>query len=330
MDSHLPGKGAAGIIGLGIIGNRVAALLRREGYHVWTWNRTLRTEPNFLSSPLDVAESARHIQIFVANGEALLDTLRTMAPALTPDHIIVNHATVSPVDTREAAAIVAGRHASFLDAPFTGSRDAAEAGQLVYYIGGDIEVLNRIRPQLEVSSRQILEVGSVGEATVLKIATNLITSTTIATLAEALALLDRNGVPLAKLSDALALNAIRSPVIDMKLPCMINGDFTPRFSLKNMFKDTRIALSMAKDADIELPATSAFAGIAMAGLQRGWADEDFSVIARFYDFPGTSAKTTADSPPTPSEQSPAHDPLGTPTPKKSLFGLLRSIFSQGK
>ena len=100
MDSLQTDKGTAGIIGLGIIGNRVATHLRRAGYHVWTWNRTLRPEPNFLSSPLEVAEASRHIQIFVANGEALLSALRIMAPALTPEHVIMNHATVSPVDTR--------------------------------------------------------------------------------------------------------------------------------------------------------------------------------------------------------------------------------------
>ena len=328
MDSHQPDKGTAGIIGLGIIGNRVASHLRRAGYHVWTWSRTLRTEPNFLSSPLEVAESARHIQIFVSTGEALLEVLRSMAPALTPEHVIVNHATVSPVETREAAAIVGEKHAAFLDAPFTGSRDAAEAGDLIYYVGGEREILDMVRAQLAVSSRRILEVGSVGEATVLKVATNLISATTVTALAEALALLDRNGVPLQKLADVLHDNAARSPVIDMKMPCMIDGDFDPRFSLKNMFKDIQIALRMAQDADIELPAASAFAGIAMAGLQRGWSDEDFSVISRFYEYPGAAAKAATNNP-EPAPGLPA-DPTPTHPPRKSLLASLRSYFFSEK
>jgi 3-hydroxyisobutyrate dehydrogenase-like beta-hydroxyacid dehydrogenase len=146
---QIPGKPAAGVIGLGIIGSRVAACLRRAGHPVWLWNRTVRPEPNFLSSPAEIAEAARHIQIFVSNGEALHSVLRTMLPALTPEHVILNHATVSPADTLTAAEIVAEKHATFLDAPFTGSRDAAAAGQLVYYIGGDPQALERVRPQLE-------------------------------------------------------------------------------------------------------------------------------------------------------------------------------------
>jgi len=100
---QIPGKPAAGVIGLGIIGSRVAACLRRAGNQVWLWNRTVRPEPNFLSGPAEIAEAARHIQIFVSNGEALHSVLRAMLPALTPEHIILNHATVSPTDTLTAA-----------------------------------------------------------------------------------------------------------------------------------------------------------------------------------------------------------------------------------
>ena len=67
---------------------------------------------------------------------------------------------------------------------------------------------------------------------------------------------------------------------------MISGDFEPRFSLKHMFKDIQLALGLAAEKDIDLPAASAFAGAAMAGIQQGWGDSDFSVVARFYGFPG--------------------------------------------
>lgn len=320
---QIPGKTAAGVIGLGIIGSRVAACLRRAGHPVWLWNRTVRPEPNFLSSPAEIAEAARHIQIFVSNGEALHSVLRTMLPALTPEHVILNHATVSPTDTLTAAEIVAGKHASFLDAPFTGSRDAAAAGQLVYYIGGDPQALERVRPQLEASSKQILEIGDVGQASVVKVATNLISANAVASLTEALALLDRYGVELHKLPLALQNNAARSGVIDLKLPCMLGADFDPRFSLKNMFKDVQIGLAMAEEKDIELPAAAAFAGIAMAGLQRGWGDEDFSVISRFYDFPGQGHTLPEPLVPTTSASVSADDAAHEPAGLKNLWGLLR-------
>jgi len=279
-------KPTAGVIGLGIIGSRVVSALRKSGYQVWIHNRSPRPEPNFLSSPAEVAETAKHIQIFVSDGPALLSVIKNLAPALTPDHVVMNHATISPHETREAADIVASRHAKFLDAPFTGSRDAAARGELVYYIGGDPAVLAEVRQVLEASSKQILEIGEIGQASVVKIATNLLAATAVEALAEAHALLDKNGIDLRKLSLALQSHAVRSPLADMKIPGMISGDFEPRFSLKHMFKDIQLALGLAAEKEIDLPAASAFAGAAMAGIQQGWGDSDFSVISRFYGFPG--------------------------------------------
>ena len=320
MSAGMSANPAVGVIGLGIIGGRVVSNLRRAGHQVWLWNRTVRPEPNFLSSPAEVAEAAGILQIFVSNGEALLSVVRNMAPALTPAHIVINHATVSPADTHAAAQIVKDRQAVFLDAPFTGSRDAAGRGELIYYIGGDEEVLETVRPILEASAKQILHIGPVGHASALKVATNVISATQIAALAEALALLDRHEVDLSKLSPALENNAARSGVIEMKLPAILGGDFEPRFSLKNMFKDIQIALAMAEDKDVELPAASAFAGMAMAALQRGWGEEDFSVVSRFYGYTGRFPASAAPAPePVPdgvSESSPA------PRRFSNLWGLL--------
>lgn len=297
-------KPTAGVIGLGIIGSRVVSALRKRGYQVWLHNRSPRPEPNFLSSPAEVAESTKHIQIFVSDGPALLAVIRNLAPSLTPDHVVMNHATISPHETREAADLVAARHAKFLDAPFTGSGDAAGRGELVYYIGGDPAVLNSVRPLLEASSKSILEIGGIGQASIVKIATNLIAATAVEALAEAHALLEKNGIDLRKLSLALESNAVRSPLADMKIPGMISGDFEPRFSLKHMFKDIQLALGLAAEKEIDLPAAAAFAGAAMSGIQQGWGDSDFSVIARFYGFPGqghalpevTAEAGTPDSP----------------------------------
>jgi 3-hydroxyisobutyrate dehydrogenase-like beta-hydroxyacid dehydrogenase len=279
-------KPSVGVIGLGIIGSRVVSVLREAGYQVWLHNRSPRPEPNFLSSPAEVAEVAKHIQIFVSDGPALLSVVNAIAPELTAEHVVMNHATVSPHETREAADLVNARHAKFLDAPFTGSRDAAATGELVYYIGGDPAALAAVRQLLAASSKAILEIGDVGQATIVKIATNLLSATAVEALAEAHALLDKNGIELRKLGLALDWNVSRSPLADAKIPVMLSGDFEPRFSLKHMFKDIQLALGLAAEKDIELPAASAFAGAAMAGIQHGWGDSDFSVVSRFYGFPG--------------------------------------------
>jgi len=314
-------KPNAGVIGLGIIGSRVADNLRKAGYQVWVWNRSPRPEPNFLSSASEVAESAKIIQIFVSDGPALIETIRAMETSLGPEHVILNHATVSPKETLEAARIVNDRHAQFLDAPFTGSRDAAAAGQIAFYIGGESGALEKARAQLEVNAKAILPIGDVGQATAMKVATNLIVAATIGAYAEAMCLVEKSGIPLYKISEALQHHVVHSPLADMKLPGMISNNFDPRFSLKHMFKDIQIALAMAEEHGVELPEASAYAGAAMAGLQNGWGDMDFSVVARHYGFPneenevpeGTFAPAAVSSPE--GEASPA------PKEKKKIFPL---------
>jgi 3-hydroxyisobutyrate dehydrogenase len=284
-----PSKTNVGVIGLGIIGSRVAANLRAKGFQTWVWNRSPRPEPNFLPSPIEVAESAKIIQIFVSDGPALIETVTAMSASIGPGHVIINHATVSPTEVKEAARLVQDRHGKFLDAPFTGSRDAAQAGELVFLIGGDAEVLSLARPVLEANAKSIIPVGAIGDATALKIATNLIAAVSVTAYSEALALLAKSGVPMQNVLEVMPHHAIRSQLAEMKIPGMILDDFEPRFALKHMFKDVQIALTMANEAGIEIPAAGAFAGSAMAGIQQGLADSDFSSIARLYHFPDREA-----------------------------------------
>ena len=278
---------SVGVIGMGIIGTRVAASLRRSGHPVFVWSRSPRPEPNFLPSAREVAESADFLQIFVSDGKALLEVIAAMGAALGPSHVVMNHATVSPAETLEASRLVKERGAEFLDAPFTGSRDGADEGQLIYYVGGEEAVLERACPVLEASARAILHMGPVGSATYVKLATNMISASQVEVLAEALALLDRGGVPLPRLSEALEYNAANSGAIAAKLPLMLAGDFEARFSVKHMLKDLQIALRCVEGKGIDFPATSATAGALMGAVHAGWSDTDFASLARHYAYPGS-------------------------------------------
>ena len=111
------------------------------------------------------------VQIFVSDDEALLQVARQLAPALAPRHVVIAHSTVAPQTMREAADIVGRRGARFVEAPFTGSKKAAENGELLFYVGGDEMALQEARPILEASSKEIMVIGEIGQATAVKIAT---------------------------------------------------------------------------------------------------------------------------------------------------------------
>src|ERR1700740_992487 len=164
-----------GLIGLGIIGSRVMESLRRKGFHVFVWNRSPRPIPNFVGAPAEVADMCNYVQLFVSDDDALLYIVHQIAPALAPRHIVLAHPTVAPHTMRAAADIVERRGARFVEAPFTGSKIGAEKGELVYYVAGDEVALKEVRPILEASSKDIIEIGAIGQATVIKIATNILT-----------------------------------------------------------------------------------------------------------------------------------------------------------
>lgn len=270
------------MLGLGIIGSRVAENLRERGFHVFVWNRNPRPVPNFVGAPAELAEMCDYIQIFVSDDDALLDVLRQMAPALGPRHIVIAHPTVAPHSMRSAADLVERRGARFVEAPFTGSKLGAEKGELVFYVAGDEVALREARPILEASAKEVIEIGEIGQATVVKLATNIATAAGVQALAEGLALVKHVGIPAEKFVAALQNNASYSKTLAMKLPKMIENNFEPHFALKHMLKDMKIASQLGLSHHLELAVTAAARDRLLEQEQRGFAEEDFSVVARKY------------------------------------------------
>ena len=271
-----------GLIGLGIIGSRVAAALRKRGLQVFVWNRTPRLEQYFVGSPVEVAELCDVVQLFVADDTALLETVRQLTPGLTAQHVVTAHCTVAPESMRGAAEIVERRGARFLEAPFTGSKVAAENGQLIYYIGGDEAALKKARPVLEASSKEIIVIGEIGDASVMKVATNIVTAATAQVAAEALALLGKAGIAPELFIRAMKSNASNSTTLEMKVPLMLAGDFEPHFSVKHMLKDVRIAAKLAREFSLDLPVTEVSSDMLLAELKQGRGDADYSSVAQKY------------------------------------------------
>ena len=271
-----------GLVGLGLIGSRIREVLRGKGFQVFVWSRTPRTVPNFVGAPGELAEMCDFIQVFVSDDDALLFVVKQLSPALSTRHIVIVHSTVSPHTMTAAAEIVERRGARFLEAPFTGSKEAAEKGELVYYVGGDDAVLREARPLLEASSKEILEIGEIGQATAIKVATNMVTAASVQATAEALALVQASGLPAEKFLAAMKQNASYSKTVAMKLPKMIERDFERHFSVQHMLKDMQIASRLGLSHHLELGVTGAARDRLLEQIQRGHGDEDYSAVARKY------------------------------------------------
>jgi 3-hydroxyisobutyrate dehydrogenase-like beta-hydroxyacid dehydrogenase len=268
-----------GVVGLGIIGSRVAKNLRKKGFEVYVWNRTPKAEPNFVNSPAEVAKAAQIIQIFVSNDAAVLETLAALRTELTPNHLILIHSTISPETVQKARDVVTSTGAHLVDAPFTGSKGAAENGQIVYYLAGDKADLERAEPVLEASRKALVYFNRFGDASLVKIATNMVTAAIVQALTEALTVTERAGIDPQELVTAIENNACRSGVSDFKLKAIIARDFDPNFSLKNMLKDSRLALGLAQSLGVQLPLAQTVSDLLTEADAKGWSQQDFAVAS---------------------------------------------------
>ncbi|HEY5892437.1 MAG TPA: NAD(P)-dependent oxidoreductase [Chthoniobacterales bacterium] len=273
-------KTRIGVIGLGIIGSRAAANLRKKGHSVYVWNRSPKNIPNFLGSAAEVARSASILQFFVSDDAALISTVESIAAALTPKHVLLFHPTVLPETIHRAGEIATEAGARFIEAPFTGSKGAAEAGQLVYYAGGDETLIREIEPLLLDTGKSVIFIGAAGQAAIVKIVTNLISASVLKTLGEALALATAAGVSPEKFRDALMQNANWSGLLAMKLPGILSGDFEPHFSVRHMTKDVRHGEKLATEFGVPIPAIDAARAALISLLENGNGDADFSIIAK--------------------------------------------------
>ena len=267
--------------GLGIIGSIWADNLHRDGYEVRGWNRTPKRLLFFTSDIRAAAKDAEIIIVVVADPPAVQDVLDKILPVLHTGQVLVQSSTISPKATLDFARQVQKTGAAFLEAPFMGSKPAAEQRKMVFYVGGDKKVLEIARPVLERLSSAILHIGALGSASALKLAMNVNIALVMQGLGESLTLARAAGISDDTYFAALKLNVSHSGVAALKETKLRNRDFSPQFSLKHMAKDLRLALEAA--GDLKLPHAQNIMRVYEEGLKRGWGDEDFTVLVRLLD-----------------------------------------------
>lgn len=270
------------VLGLGVIGSRVRARLLEAGWRVSCWNRTPKGLEGEVESPEDAVVGAAVISIYLKDAPAVREVVGRIADSLAAGQIVLNHATLDLETTLWLEQSCVARGCRFLDAPFTGSKDASAAGQLFYYTGGDEGLAEGMASYLSVTGKGSLHCGGVGSAMVVKLATNLISACSVQAMAEALAIATRHGVEPDRFVQAVASNASASPLSGMKLPKMVEGDYETHFSLSNMGKDSRYMVKLAESAGLETPGIAAVSK-RMGELEAaGLGELDYCAVAKPY------------------------------------------------
>jgi len=288
-------KQSIGFIGLGLMGRPMAANLLKAGFEVTVWNRTASRADALVAagakraaSPREAAAAADVLITIVSDPPALEAVLwgeKGALAGLRRGSVLVDSSTVAPALARRAAAAAAERGAEFLDAPVTGGTWGAEKGELVFMVGGTTETLARVEPVLGAMGKRWFHLGPNGAGQTVKLAMNLILALQVDALAEALALVTRAGVPGEKLVEVMQSSMARAAVLDIKAPMILKGDYTPSFPLRLMHKDMGLALDLANQLGVPLPAAAASRETYSAVTGAAKEDLDYAAVARFWQKP---------------------------------------------
>src|SRR5215210_848523 len=200
-------RDAIGFIGLGIMGSRMAANLRRAGYELTVFNRTReRAEAwaaehggHVAGSPREVAERSDVVITMVVDGPQVERMILGEDGALAGARdgtLFVDMSTIAPATARSLAQTLEAEGHAFVDAPVTGSSPKAEAGTLTIMCGGAKDDVERARPLFEVMGEKIVHAGEAGQGQAVKVLSQGVTAVNCATLAQAITVGRRIGLDL--------------------------------------------------------------------------------------------------------------------------------------
>lgn len=270
------------VFGMGIIGSRCADNWQQAGSTVTRWNRTPKELPNFVADAAEAARRSEILSFYLKDSHALRSVFEQIRPVLTARHFLMNHSTIDLPTTLWLAEQCAAVGCTFVDAPFTGSKIAAGEGKLMYYLAGADEAVARAETILAPTASALIRMGAMGNATVVKLSTNLIAACQIQALSEALALCLNHGISKESFANAITQHGTASALAKMKLPGMLAGDFDTHFSLDNMRKDSVYALELAQQMGLSLPAMDTVSRRMTELCDEGLAAQDYTALASPY------------------------------------------------
>lgn len=285
-------KPTVGFIGLGLMGGPMAHNLQKAGFPLVVWNRSAEKAKDLVAAgaklganPRDVAAQSDVLITIVSDPPALEEVLwgaNGAMTALRKGRLYIDSSTISPELARRVAAACAERSIDFLDAPVTGGTWGAEKGELVFMIGGKQETLDRAKPVLDAMGKRFFLLGPNGAGQTVKLAMNLILALQVDVLAEALALVRAAGVEGERLVEVMQSSMARAAVLDVKAPLILKGEYPPSFPLRLMHKDMRLALELARQQNLTLPAAAASYSTYSAVKDSSKDDPDYAAVARFW------------------------------------------------
>jgi 3-hydroxyisobutyrate dehydrogenase len=253
-----------GMIGLGAMGQGMAKNLANAQFLNTIYNRTTEKAHVFAQnfaiqialSPEELAKNVDVIFICVSRDDDLLSVVNALTKTIRPRTIVIDMSTVSSNTAKQAAAILAVYDVDFLDAPVSGGVEGANNGTLAMMIGGDSDVLEKVRPILDSMATRIVHIGETGTGQATKAVNQIMGAGINQAVTEALAFAKAQNLPMDKIIDVISNGASGNWFLQNRGVTMTKGDYPAGFKVVLHHKDLAICEKMGKELDISLPLTT--------------------------------------------------------------------------
>jgi 3-hydroxyisobutyrate dehydrogenase len=278
----------SGFLGLGLMGSGMAARLLAAGYPLTVWNRTReRARPlaelgaTVADSPARAAEGAEIIFSMLADDAACRAAWLGEDGALESARagaVLVESSTVTVGWVEELSKAAEARGLALVDAPVTGSKAQAAGGQLLFLAGGPAEAVERVAPALRSMGRDVIHLGPTGSGARMKLINNFLCGVQIASLAEALAMIERSDLEPAKAVGVLTQGAPGSPLVNAISARMMQRQYEPNFYLQLMAKDLQYATVGAAEQGVDAMTGTAALRVFERAMAAGLGEQDIAAV----------------------------------------------------
>ncbi|MGC8621011.1 MAG: NAD(P)-dependent oxidoreductase [Caldisphaera sp.] len=279
-----------GLIGLGVMGYRVAVNLRNSNMLDYIYNKTESKALDFskkynvayFKNPEELAKNSDFIITVLSDDNAISGIVKKILPYLK-NKILVDLSTISPAISISLSEQVSSYGGIMFDAPMMGTSIDVEQKRVTIIVGGPKDKFDIVREVLSNTSNKIIYAGKNGTGLYIKLAGNMMFASFMNGLAESISFAEKAGISKEQITDLfLNISSTRSPASNLKLPKMLNSDFDIQFALKHMRKDTEIMVREAQNLKIPLPLTSLVSNLFRIAEGLGLGELDVSSIIELY------------------------------------------------
>jgi 3-hydroxyisobutyrate dehydrogenase len=284
---------AIGFIGVGTMGEPMALNLAKAGIPLVVWNRSaercdalVRAGATAASHLDDLFARSETIILMLANEAATDGVLGRGSDAFAKrvvGHRLVAMGTMPPEYSERLAGEVRAAGGRYVEAPVSGSRKPAEAGQLVALLAGEPDDFAAIGPLLAAMCGEVFECGSVPNALRMKLAVNVFLITLVTGLAEATHFATRHNLDLEKLAAILDAGPMASDVSRIKVAKLVRGDFGRQAGISDVLKNSRLVVEAARAARIASPLMDACYSLYRDTEALGFGNDDMVTVIRAFE-----------------------------------------------